>query len=114
MEGYPCTHLSTFRSESLELSFLEPNSSSGYKIHPSLMMLVQENSFLGLCHENPYPHVRKHWALMLLRENFLRYPFPGKWDLGTIAMEKMTLGGRVWAQSSIPVSPCCGLLLHQA
>ena len=52
-KGYPCTHLSTLRGESLEPSFLEHKSSSGCKIHPYLIALVQKNSFSGLSYENP-------------------------------------------------------------
>jgi hypothetical protein len=58
MEGYPRTHISPIMSESGEPSFLGPILLSPYLIHPSLMKLVQENSFSGMSHENSYDHVR--------------------------------------------------------
>jgi hypothetical protein len=58
MEGYPRTHLPPDMSESEEQSSLGPIPLSSYLIHPLLMRLVQENSFSGMSHENPYDHVR--------------------------------------------------------
>jgi hypothetical protein len=45
-------------SESEEPSSIGPIPFSSCLIHPFLVRLVQENSFLRKNHENPYNHVR--------------------------------------------------------
>ena len=45
--------------------FIEPPQSSmtiiasSYKLHPSFIAMVQEQTFLGLDYENPYTHLRE-------------------------------------------------------
>ena len=67
MEGYPHPNLSTLRGVSLEPSRFKPNSSFVYEIRPALIELVQESSFSGLSHENPYNHVQELSDCVLAR-----------------------------------------------
>jgi hypothetical protein len=58
-EGYPCTHFSPIMSEPIESSLRRrPASLSPCMVHPSLTKLVENDSFSGKSHENPYFHVR--------------------------------------------------------
>ena len=64
MEGYPCKHLPPSRSEPSEPSSSRPTLTSGCRIHPSLMKLIQDLSFSGLSHESPFDHVRDYERLI--------------------------------------------------
>jgi hypothetical protein len=97
MEGYPCKHHSLLRSQPLETSLLEPTLSSGYWIRLSLMKLIQDHSFSGSIHENPFDHVRNYESLvetwvkpecrrMLGRGNFFHYPSLGNQGTGTVLL----------------------------
>ena len=67
MEGYPCKHLPPSRSEPSEPSSSRPILTSGCRLHPSLMKLIQDLSFSGLTHENPVDHVRDYERLIETR-----------------------------------------------
>ena len=64
MEGYHCKHLPPSRTEPSEPSLSRSILTSGYRLHPSLMKLIQDLSFSGLSHENPFDHVRDYERLI--------------------------------------------------
>ena len=64
MEGYPCKHLPPSRSEPSEPSSSRPTLTSGCWLRPSHMKLIQDLSFSGLSHENPFDHVRDYERLI--------------------------------------------------